>query len=228
MNSANDCILDKAVGKMLVLPTGEEAEVRSVRVGRDYRSIEIDILKSGKLKSIRMGITGFLKTAILKDKMKKNVLLITCLSICLSIGLGGCKSRVSSKTDYTFTLKDSLVWEREMADSLVKVPYSIVNMVVNPSKMEDGEKKETNKGQANLSIEKKGDTIFIEASCDSLELTVKSLRERLSKISQENGTLKEQVKATPNKMLYLLGGIAIGAFTILIALIVLLKTTKNI
>ena len=68
MNSANDCILDKAVGKMLVLPTGEEAEVRSVRVGRDYRSIEIDILKSGKLKSIRMGITGFLKIAILKDK----------------------------------------------------------------------------------------------------------------------------------------------------------------
>lgn len=68
MNSANDCILDKAVGKMLVLPTGEEAEVRSVHVGRDYRSIEIDILKSGKLKSIRMGITGFLKTAILKDK----------------------------------------------------------------------------------------------------------------------------------------------------------------
>ncbi len=68
MNSANDCILNKAVGKMLVLPTGEEVEVRSVNVGRDYRSIEIDILKSGKLKSIRMGITGFLKTAILKDK----------------------------------------------------------------------------------------------------------------------------------------------------------------
>jgi hypothetical protein len=68
MNSANDCILDKAVGKMLVLPTGEEAEVRSVRVGRDYRSIEIDILKNGKQKTIRMGIIGFLKTAILKDK----------------------------------------------------------------------------------------------------------------------------------------------------------------
>ena len=70
MNLANDCILDKVVGKMLVLPTGEEAEVRSVRVGRDYRSIEIDILKSGKLKSIRMGITVFLKTAILKEKEK--------------------------------------------------------------------------------------------------------------------------------------------------------------
>lgn len=68
MNAASDCILDKAVGKMLVLPTGEEVEVMSINVGRDYRSIEIDILKNGKLKSIRMGITGFLKTAILKEK----------------------------------------------------------------------------------------------------------------------------------------------------------------
>lgn len=68
MNAASDCILDKVVGKMLVLPTGEEVKVRSVNVGRDYRSIEIDILKNGKLKSIRMGITGFLKTAILKEK----------------------------------------------------------------------------------------------------------------------------------------------------------------
>lgn len=68
MNAASDCILNKAVGKMLVLPTGEEVEVRSINVGRDYRSIEIDILKNGKLKSIRMGITGFLKTAILKEK----------------------------------------------------------------------------------------------------------------------------------------------------------------
>lgn len=160
--------------------------------------------------------------------MKRNVILAICLSVCLSIGLGGCKSRVSTKTDYNFTLKDSLVWERETVDTLINIPYSVVNMVVNPSKMEDGEKKETSKGQANLSIEKKGDTIFIEASCDSLELVVKSLRERLSKVSRENGVLKEQVKAVPNKMLYLLGGIAIGAFTILIALIVLLKTTKRI
>lgn len=227
MNAANDCILDKVVGKMLVLPTGEEAEVRSVNVGRDYRSIEMGILKNGKQKTIRMGITGF-KNSNFKGQMKKNVLLITCLSICLSIGLGGCKSRVSTKMDYTFTLKDSLVWEREMTDSLVKVPYSIVNMVVNPSKMEDGEKKETNKGQANLSIEKKGDTIFIEASCDSLELTVKSLRERLSKVSEENENLKEEVKAAPNRLLSFMGGIGMGAFTVLIALFILLKITKRI
>lgn len=159
--------------------------------------------------------------------MKKNVLLITCLSICLSIGLGGCKSRVSSKMDYTFTLKDSLVWEREMTDSLVKVPHSIVNMVVNPSKMEDGEKRETSKGQANVIVQKVGDTIIVTASCDSLELVVKSLKERLSKISEENGNLKEEVKTSPNRLLSFLGGMGIGAFTILIALFILLKITKR-
>lgn len=160
--------------------------------------------------------------------MKKNVLLITCLSICLSIGLGGCKSRVSTKMDYTFTLKDSLVWERELTDTLVKIPYSIVNLTINPKKMEDGEKKETNKGQANLSIEKKGDTIVIVASCDSLELVVKSLKERLSKVSEENENLKEEVKAAPNRLLSFMGGIGMGAFTVLIALFILLKVTKRI
>lgn len=160
--------------------------------------------------------------------MKRNSVIAFCLLFCCFIGLGGCKSRPSQKTDYSFTLKDSLFWERELTDTLVKIPYSIVNLTINPQKMEDGEKRETSKGQANVIVQKIGDTIIVTASCDSLELTVKSLRERLSKISQENGTLKEQVKATPNKMLYLLGGIAIGAFTILIALIVLLKTTKNI
>lgn len=59
MNSANDCILDKAVGKMLVLPTGEEAEVRSVNVGRDYRSIEIDILKTGNRRLLEWGLQDF-------------------------------------------------------------------------------------------------------------------------------------------------------------------------
>jgi hypothetical protein len=129
--------------------------------------------------------------------------------------------------DYTFTLKDSLVWEREMTDSLVKVPHSIVNMVVNPSKMEDGEKRETSKGQANVIVQKVGDTIIVTASCDSLELVVKSLKERLSKISEENGNLKEEVKTSPNRLLSFLGGMGIGAFTILIALFILLKITKR-
>ena len=147
---------------------------------------------------------------------------------CCFIGLGGCKSRPSQKTNYNFTLKDSLFWERELTDTLVKIPYSIVNLTINPQKMEDGEKRETSKGQANVIVQKVGDTIIVTASCDSLELVVKSLKERLSKISEENGNLKEEVKAAPNRLLSFLGGMGIGAFTILIALFVLLKVTKRI
>lgn len=147
---------------------------------------------------------------------------------CCFIGLGGCKSRPSQRTDYNFTLKDSLFWERELTDTLVKIPYSIVKLTVNPQKMEDGEKRETSKGQANVIVQKVGDTIIVTASCDSLELVVKSLKERLSKMSKENGNLKEEVKAAPNRLLSFLGGMGIGAFTILIALFVLLKVTKRI
>jgi hypothetical protein len=142
--------------------------------------------------------------------------------------LGGCKSRPSQKTNYNFTLKDSLFWERELTDTLVKIPYSIVNLTINPQKMEDGEKRETSKGQANVIVQKVGDTIIVTASCDSLELVVKSLKERLSKISEENGNLKEEVKTSPNRLLSFLGGMGIGAFTILIALFILLKITKRI
>lgn len=120
---------------------------------------------------------------------------------CCFIGLGGCKSRPSQRTDYNFTLKDSLFWERELTDTLVKIPYSIVKLTVNPQKMEDGEKRETSKGQANVIVQKVGDTIIVTASCDSLELVVKSLKERLSKMSEENGNLKEEVKAAPNRLL---------------------------
>lgn len=160
--------------------------------------------------------------------MKRNSAIAFCLLFCCFIGLGGCKSRPSQKTNYNFTLKDSLFWERELTDTLVKIPYSIVNLTINPQKMEDGEKRETSKGQANVIVQKVGDTIIVTASCDSLELVVKSLKERLSKISEENGNLKEEVKAAPNRLLSFLGGMGIGAFTILIALFVLLKVTKRI
>lgn len=160
--------------------------------------------------------------------MKRNSVIAFCLLFCCFISLGGCKSRPSKKTDYSFTLKDSLFWERELTDTLVKIPYSIVNLTINPQKMEDGEKRETSKGQANVIVQKVGDTIIVTASCDSLELVVKSLKERLSKISEENGNLKEEVKTSPNRLLSFLGGMGIGAFTILIALFILLKVTKRI
>lgn len=160
--------------------------------------------------------------------MKRNSVIAFCLLFCCFIGLGGCKSRPSQRTDYNFTLKDSLFWERELTDTLIKIPYSIVNLTINPKKMEDGEKRETSKGQANVIVQKVGDTIIVTASCDSLELVVKSLKERLSKISEENGNLKEEVKTSPNRLLSFLGGMGIGAFTILIALFILLKITKRI
>ena len=160
--------------------------------------------------------------------MKRHSVIAFCLLFCCFIGLGGCKSRPSQKTDYNFTLKDSLFWERELTDTLIKIPYSIVNLTINPQKLEDGEKRETSKGQANVIVQKIGDTIIVTASCDSLELVVKSLKERLSKMSEENGNLKEEVKASPNRLLSFLGGMGIGAFTILIALFILLKVTKRI
>lgn len=160
--------------------------------------------------------------------MKRNSVIAFCLLFCYFIGLGGCKSRPSQRTDYNFTLKDSLFWERELTDTLIKIPYSIVNLTINPQKLEDGEKRETSKGQANVIVQKIGDTIIVTASCDSLELVVKSLKERLSKMSEENGNLKEEVKASPNRLLSFLGGMGVGAFTILIALFILLKVTKRI
>ena len=160
--------------------------------------------------------------------MKRNSVIAFCLLFYCFIGLGGCKSRPSQKTDYNFTLKDSLFWERELTDTLIKIPYSIVNLTINPQKLEDGEKRETSKGQANVIVQKIGDTIIVTASCDSLELVVKSLKERLSKMSEENGNLKKEVKASPNRLLSFLGGMGVGAFTILIALFVLLKVAKRI
>ena len=160
--------------------------------------------------------------------MRRNSVIAFCLLFCCFIGLGGCKSRPSQRTDYNFTLKDSLFWERELTDTLIKIPYSIVNLTINPQKLEDGEKRETSKGQANVIVQKIGDTIIVTASCDSLELVVKSLKERLSKMSEENGNLKEEVKASPNRLLSFLGGMGVGAFTILIALFILLKVTKRI
>lgn len=160
--------------------------------------------------------------------MKRNSVIAFCLLFCCFVGLGGCKSRPSQRTDYNFTLKDSLFWERELTDTLIKIPYSIVNLTINPQKLEDGEKRETSKGQVNVIVQKIGDTIIVTASCDSLELVVKSLKERLSKMSEENGNLKEEVKASPNRLLSFLGGMGVGAFTILIALFILLKVTKRI
>lgn len=69
MNSKNNCILNRLRDKTIKLPGIGEATIKGVRVARDFRNIELDVVRNGKLKSFRMGITGFLKSAIIKEKI---------------------------------------------------------------------------------------------------------------------------------------------------------------
>jgi hypothetical protein len=69
MNSKNNCILNRLRDKTIELPRIGEATIKGVRVARDFRNIELDVVRNGKLKSFRMGITGFLKSAIIKESI---------------------------------------------------------------------------------------------------------------------------------------------------------------
>lgn len=69
MNSKNNCILNRLRDKTIELPGIGEATIKSVRVARDFRNIELDVIRNGKLKSFRMGITGFLKSVIIKESV---------------------------------------------------------------------------------------------------------------------------------------------------------------
>lgn len=69
MNSKNNCILNRLRDKTIELPGIGEAIIKGVRVARDFRNIELDVVRNEKLKSFRMGITGFLKSAIIKEKI---------------------------------------------------------------------------------------------------------------------------------------------------------------
>lgn len=69
MNSKNNCILNRLRDKTIELLGIGEATIKGVRVARDFRNIELDVVRNGKLKSFRMGITGFLKSAIIKESI---------------------------------------------------------------------------------------------------------------------------------------------------------------
>ena len=69
MNSKNNCILNRLRDKTIELPGIGETTIKGVRVARDFRNIELDVVRNGKLKSFRMGITGFLKSAIIKESI---------------------------------------------------------------------------------------------------------------------------------------------------------------
>jgi hypothetical protein len=55
--------------KTIELPGIGEATIKGVRVARDFRNIELDVIRNGKLKSLRIGITGFLKSVIIKESI---------------------------------------------------------------------------------------------------------------------------------------------------------------
>lgn len=69
MKSKNNCILNRLRDKTIELPGIGEATIKGVSVARDFRNIELDVVRNGKPKSFRMGITGFLKSAIIKEKI---------------------------------------------------------------------------------------------------------------------------------------------------------------
>lgn len=69
MKSKNNCILNRLRDKTIELPEIGEATIKGVSVARDFRNIELDVVRNGKLKTLRIGITGFLKSVIIKESI---------------------------------------------------------------------------------------------------------------------------------------------------------------
>ena len=127
----------------------------------------------------------------------------------LLISMVGCRTP-DRMTNYTITINDSLFWEKKTGDSLVSIKGSYLPLVVLPSDMKDGDTIKKKEGQANLEVVKKGDTLYLAASCDSLLLKINILEEKLSYASKTNENLQEQVKAAPNRFTWFSYGFGAG------------------
>lgn len=158
-----------------------------------------------------------------KGRMMKKRYSLLALSL-LAVSFFGCRTPNTS-SDGKFSLVDSLYIERRSIDSLVKVPYSYLPLVVLPSDLKEGEKIEKKEGQAGLSVEKRGDSIFIEASCDSLQIRVYALEETLKRVKRENGELKEVVKAAPSRLTWFSYGALSGL--LFLGIVVFFVKKKN-
>lgn len=112
------------------------------------------------------------------------------------------------------TINDSLYYRKVTGDSLVKIPGSYVPLVILPNDMKDGESVSKKEGQANVDIIKKGDTIFVEASCDSLLLQINILEEELRKIKKVEDKSKEEIKPPISRSEWFFKGFGIGIFLI--------------
>lgn len=112
------------------------------------------------------------------------------------------------------TINDSLYYKKITGDSLVKIPGSYVPLVVLPNDMKDGESVSKKEGQANVDIIKKGDTIFIEASCDSLELQINILEEELRKVKKVKDQSKEEIESPISRSEWFFKGFGVGILLI--------------
>lgn len=116
--------------------------------------------------------------------MKKILLLLT-----LAI-LSSCYTTKKS-LDHSVVIRDSLHITYKYVDSLIKVPGSYAPLVIIPKDMRDGEEKQNKSGQANVKVIMKRDTLYIEASCDSLDLIIKAMEMEINRLSQTNDNLKK-------------------------------------
>lgn len=134
--------------------------------------------------------------------------------IILSLMLVGCRCIPSSTHQMDITINDSLYYKKITGDSLVKIPGSYVPLVVLPNDMKDGESVSKKEGQANIDIIKKGDTIFIEASCDSLELQINILEEELRKVKKVKDQSKEEIESPISRSEWFFKGFGVGILLI--------------
>lgn len=148
--------------------------------------------------------------------MKKKHILIGIVGV-IAPTFFGC--RTPDKTlNYTVTINDSLYWEKKSGDSLFTVKGSYVPMIIFPDRMEEGDTLKKKEGQANISAVKKGDTLYLEASCDSLQFRISFLEEKLTRVNKQNEDLQQQIKSVPNKWNWFVRGLGVGLFIMAIAM----------
>ena len=142
--------------------------------------------------------------------MKKKYILFTLIGVTAPIFF--CCRTPDKSLSYTVTINDSLYWERKSGDSLITVKGSYLPLVVLPKDMKDGDVITKKEGQANLTVRKEKDTLYLEASCDSLQFRISFLEEKLTRVNKQNEDLQQQIKAAPNKWNWFFRGLGIGIF----------------
>lgn len=150
----------------------------------------------------------------------KYLILFAVLSIAL---FTGCGSRRNVQTR-TVTVHDTTVVTKEILirDTIVVTPKSEAKTQVAKKDLKDGFNKNFSNGNAKGNLEVKRDTVYLDCTCDSLELKLK-LRDQLINTLKKQQTVIEAprpVQYTPwyIKALAWVGGICIAVFVAILVL----------